>query len=138
MYHVRAVTQTDVVRAGTKEVAKIFQILYDVNAVSGPGSYACLGITTEAKKSNPALYSTVIENPLSMSSVTLSTTTLHNADNLSDSAMGSSTIRSSNGGLLDDYSGRHNYDAISVGSNDSGDVNPFSFLIKITCYDQIT
>ena len=39
LYHVRAVTHTDVVRAGTKDISKIFQILYDVNAVNG-GNYA--------------------------------------------------------------------------------------------------
>jgi hypothetical protein len=33
------VTHTDVVRAGTKDISKIFQILYDVNAVNGPGNY---------------------------------------------------------------------------------------------------
>lgn len=38
VYHVRAVTHTDVVRAGTKDISKIFQILYDVNAVNGPSS----------------------------------------------------------------------------------------------------
>lgn len=119
MYHVRAVTQTDVVRAGTKEVAKIFQILYDVDAVSGTGSYTYLGATadTQSKRSNPALYSTVMENPLSITNMTMSNTTLHNGDNFSDT-----TIRSGGNGTLDDYTGRLSSDAISVGSNDSGDV----------------
>ena len=122
MYHVRAVTQTDVVRAGTKEVAKIFQILYDVDAVNGPGSIAYLGATSEiqSKRSNPALYSTVLENPLSINNISMSTTTLH-VDNLSDSVVGNSTIRSGNG-AIEEYTGRLSSDAISVGSNDSGDV----------------
>ena len=47
MYHVRAVTQTDVVRVGTKEVAKIFQLLYDIDGVSGAGAGSHLGTSTE-------------------------------------------------------------------------------------------
>lgn len=124
VYHVRPVTQTDVVRAGTRDVAKIFQILYDVDAVSGPGSFTYLGATsdTQLKKTNSSLYSTAIENSPSINSTSLSTTTLHNTltnDNFSDSAMGS-TARSMNG-ILEEYPGRLSSDAISVGSNDSGD-----------------
>lgn len=136
-------TQTDVVRAGTRDVAKIFQILYDVDAVSGPGSYTYLGATTENnyKKANTIMYTSGVENSPSMNNSSVSTTTLHNSmtngssngnlnnngnnngsDNFSDSAMGS-TIRSLNGGLLDDYPTRSNSDAISVGSNDSADVS---------------
>ena len=121
----RAVTQTDVVRAGTRDVAKIFQILYDVDAVSGPGSFTYLGATQEmqAKKSNPSLYAMIESNPL-MSNITMSTTTLHTtvSDNLSDNTMSVNTMRSFNG-LLEDYTGRLSSDAISVGSNDSGDVS---------------
>ncbi len=134
VYHVRAVTQTDVVRAGTRDVAKIFQILYDVDAVHGPGSYTYLGATTtnemltskskinstsNTTMNNTTLYTTVMENSPSMSNANLSTATLNNPDNYPDSAVGSSTLRSMNG--LDEFSGRLSSDAISVGSNDSGD-----------------
>jgi hypothetical protein len=130
VYHVRAVTQTDVVRAGTRDVAKIFQILYDVDAVSGQGSYTYLGATQEnqAKKSNLSLYTSMIEsNPL-ISNITMSTTTLHNAENGDNTVIqNSNTIRSFNG-LIEEYSGRLSSDAISVGSNDSGDVNKLVFI----------
>lgn len=136
VYHVRAVTQTDVVRAGTRDVAKIFQILYDVDAVHGPGSYTYLGATTATSNelltskskinstsnttmNNTTLYTTVLENsPSMMSNANLSTVTLNNPD-YPDSAVGSSTLRSMNG--LDEFSSRLSSDAISVGSNDSGD-----------------
>ena len=136
VYHVRPVTQTDVVRAGTRDVAKIFQILYDVDAVSGSGSFTYLGATgTEAKRNTSgnsntsSLYSSGIENSPSMNSTTVSTTTLHNSDNFSDSAVGgSNTIRSINS--QDDYQARMSSDAISVGSNDSGDVRlTFVFFV---------
>ena len=147
MYHVRAVTQTDVVRAGTRDVAKIFQILYDVDAVSGPGSITYLGGTGDVsmsngggKRVNNSIFFNTSENSSllnhssnngntskDINNSTLSTTLLHN-DNFSDSAI-SSTIRSMNGGLSDDHStGRLNPDAISVGSNDSGEVNGVSSL----------
>lgn len=126
VYHVRAVTQTDVVRAGTRDVAKIFQILYDVDAVSGQGSFTYLGATqeTQAKKGNSSLYASMIESqtnsPMSsMNNMGMSTVTLHNTETLSENT-GSSTIRSLNG-VLEDYTGRVNSDAISLGSNDSGD-----------------
>ena len=127
-------TQTDVVRAGTRDVAKIFQILYDVDAVSGQGSFTYLGATQEAhaKKGNASLYATMIESqsssPISsMNNMAMSTATLHNNnDNLSDNTIGSSTIRSLNG-VLDDYTGRVSSDAISLGSNDSGDVIQVNF-----------
>lgn len=161
VYHVRAVTQTDVVRAGTRDVAKIFQILYDVDAVSGPGSITYLGGNGDVsvsngggggKRVNNSIFFNSTANDLNSSprlnnssprfnnsamssnhsnNSTLSTTILHN-DNFSDSAI-SSTIRSQNGGgggnggggVLDDHhsTGRLNPDAISVGSNDSGEVN---------------
>lgn len=133
VYHVRAVTQTDVVRAGTRDVAKIFQILYDVDAVSGQGSYTYLGAThdTQAKKSNASLYATMIESQSNspMSSMNnMSTATLHNVDNTPENTIGSSTIRSLNG-VLEDYTGRVSSDAISLGSNDSGDVSLYLTLL---------
>lgn len=155
-------TQTDVVRAGTRDVAKIFQILYDVNAVSGPGSYTYLGAYPDqplgnlgsAKKmmpgggsgnggmslihqsgleSSPSLYNTSI----------LSTATLHHQSGQLNSTKtpGSTanpadftytmdnTLVGINGPLnLDDYSTRLSSDAISVGSNDSGDVGQLFFI----------
>ena len=127
VYHVRPVTQTDVVRAGTRDVAKIFQILYDVDAVSGTGSFTYLGATGSEKRSNNntgSLYSSGIENSPSMNSTSISTTTLHNSDHYSDSAVGN-TIRSINS--LEDYQSRMSSDAISVGSNDSGEVTTFVY-----------
>lgn len=122
MYHVRAVTQTDVVRAGTKDVAKIFQILYDVEAVSGPGSVTYLGATHElqSKRSNPVLYSTIMENSMSINNTITSTINLNSTDNLSDCTLACSINKYS-----EDYATKLNSDAISVGSNDSGDVKVF-------------
>ena len=54
-----------------------------------------------------------------MNSTSVSTTTLHNSDHYSDSAVGN-TIRSVNS--LEDYQSRMSSDAISVGSNDSAEV----------------
>jgi hypothetical protein len=135
VYHVRAVTPTDVVRAGTKDVAKIFQILYDINAVAGPGSITYLGATSEAlsKNRNNATgnsYLNSIENSPTINAANISTSTLHTGDNFSDSAIGGSTLRTLNGGnMLDEpsHSSRFNSDAISVGSNDSGEVNEKCF-----------
>lgn len=79
-----------------------------------------------------------IENSPSMNNSTLSTTTLHNATSnnnhkadstFSDSAMGSTSHNLSGPLNLDDYSTRLNSDAISVGSNDSGDVRNLKFEI---------
>ena len=120
----RPVTQTDVVRAGTRDVAKIFQILYDVDAVSGPGSITYLGVTNETRKNlNPSLYTTALENSPSVNMSTMSTATLQNVESFSDSAM-STTLRS------EDFPGRLSYDAVSIGSNDSGDVT-FLFSLDI-------
>lgn len=145
----RAVTHTDVVRAGTKDISKIFQILYDVNAVSGPGNYTYMGAVPSGSGSSVSeslkklanatiMYPNNVEHSPSMLShhnsinngngnangnSTLSTTTLHGnmADNLSDSAIGS-TFRGLNGNTLDEHSIRlGNSDAISIGSNDSAD-----------------
>ena len=131
VYHVRAVTQTDVVRAGTRDVAKIFQILYDVDAVGGVGSYTYLGATQENQAKKNSLYAMIdsqSSSPMSsMNNMVMSTTTLHNSDNMSDNTVGSSTIRSLSG-VLEDYSGRVSSDAISLGSNDSGDVSSYSFI----------
>ena len=71
------VTQTDVVRAGTRDVAKILQILYDVNAVSGPGSYTYLGVTHDNKKSanQSIMYPNGLENSPSMNTTNFSTST---------------------------------------------------------------
>jgi hypothetical protein len=128
---VRPVTQTDVVRAGTRDVAKIFQILYDVNAVNGPGSYTYLGANADTTISRRAV-GTIhpAENSPSMNSSSMSTVTLHHSkgsDLFIDSAIGSSSSNSNNHSIngplnLDDYSTRISSDAISVGSNDSGDV----------------
>ncbi|CAF0772865.1 unnamed protein product [Brachionus calyciflorus] len=121
VYHVRAVTQTDVVRAGTKEVAKILQILFDVNAVSGPGSYNLLGITNEKKShSNQSImFPSGLEGSPLMNNTNMSTSTLHSNETFGDSALGS-LIRGANG-LLDDGPSRLSSDTLSVGSNDSAD-----------------
>lgn len=121
MYHVRAVTQTDVVRAGTRDVAKIFQILYDVDAVSGQGSFTYLGATHETpyKKGNISLYANMLDSqtnsPIS-SMNNMSTVTVHNEQE--NTISGNNTVRSLNAAPDD----RLNSDALSVGSNDSGDV----------------
>lgn len=108
-------------RAGTKDVAKIFQILYDVEAVSGPGGVTYLGAAPEvqSKRANQILYSTIMENSLSISNSTSSTSNLSNVDNLSDSTLVNTMIKYGANATLEDYSGRFNSDAISVGSNDS-------------------
>jgi hypothetical protein len=150
VYHVRAVTHTDVVRAGTKDISKIFQILYDVNAVNGAGNYQYMNALTGSDSISSGKAKSGIANMTSLfpsnlehspsssasntlqhlhpnhanSNNSLSTTTLHgNAanDNFSDSAIGS-TFRAVNGNVLDEHSLRINSDAISVGSNDSADV----------------
>lgn len=128
VYHVRPVTQTDVVRAGTRDVAKILQILYDVNAVSGPGSYTYLGVTNENKKfSNQSImFPSGLDQSPSMNSSSVSTSTLHQTDNFSDSALGS-LVRSTNG-IIEELPSRLSSDAISVGSNDSGDKHKDSKL----------
>jgi hypothetical protein len=136
VYHVRAVTPTDVVRAGTKDVAKIFQILYDINAVSGPGSVTYLGATSEALSKNrnavaANAYLSAIENSPTINASNISTSTLHTSDNFSDSAVGS-TLRSLNGNL--DLESRFNSDAISVGSNDSGEVSSSSSQIDFCSF----
>lgn len=158
LYHVRPVTQTDVVRAGTRDVAKIFQILYDVNAVSGPGAYTYLGgaydhqtmgntNTGSAKKGGGGVLGVSLIHPSALeaspslyNSSILSTTTLHAPQSSSQHQLNSTsktpgsntadfsyamdnTLVGINGPLnLDDYSTRLSADAISVGSNDSGDV----------------
>lgn len=152
VYHVRAVTQTDVVRAGTRDVAKIFQILYDVDAVSGPGSIMYLGANDNIHAVNSSmansllkktgnLFASALDNSPSILSgnhgsscnnnnnhgTTLSTTTLQNPENFSDSAI-STTMRSING-IPDEYSARLNPDSISVGSNDSGEVNKKNYFL---------
>lgn len=159
VYHVRAVTQTDVVRAGTRDVAKIFQILYDVDAVSGPGSITYLGGNESSshiinssvgnsllKKTGNFIASALDNSPSILSSnhgsnninnsshaTTLSTTTLQNADNFSDSAI-STTMRSING-IPDEFSARlNNADSISVGSNDSGEVNHYHFFFSLSVF----
>lgn len=151
-------TQTDVVRAGTRDVAKIFQILYDVNAVNGPGSYTYLGAYTDqvmasstgSAKKTPAAGSGSLIHPSALesspslyNSSILSTATLNNATSSNTSktpvsaATGpadftysmDNTLIGINGPLnLDDYSTRLSSDAISVGSNDSGDVSDLKFL----------
>ena len=171
VYHVRPVTQTDVVRAGTRDVAKIFQILYDVNAVSGPGAVTYLGAYSDqaiaAAFSNTSLSTTAVANNTttttlnSMASASTSSTSsgkkgsggmLH-ASTLESSpsiystssilsanknttaadltySMMDNTLVGINGPLnLDDYSTRS--DAISVGSNDSGDVVTLYFYLFI-------
>lgn len=120
VYHVRAVTQTDVVRAGTKDVAKIFQILYDVNAVSGPGSFNLLGIQNEKKTNNQSImFPSGLDGSPSMNITNMSTSKLHNNDTIVDSVLGS-LFRGSNG-LLDETPSRLSSDTLSVGSNDSAD-----------------
>jgi hypothetical protein len=138
VYHVRAVTQTDVVRAGTRDVAKIFQILYDVDAVGGQGSFTYLGATQEAqaKKGNVSLYANMIDSqtnsPIS-SMNNMSTVIMHNEHE--NTISGNNTIRSLNG-VFDDLTVRSNSDALSVGSNDSGDVIKvdFTVLLTLSCF----
>lgn len=124
VYHVRPVTQTDVVRAGTRDVAKILQILYDINAVSGPGAFTYLGVTDNKKSSSnhSIMFPMGLDNSPSMNSTTnsMSTSTLHSTDNFSDSAVGS-LVRSTTTGLMEEFPSRLSSDAISVGSNDSAD-----------------
>lgn len=120
VYHVRAVTQTDVVRAGTKDVAKIFQILYDISAVSGPGSFNLLGIQNDKKSTNQSImFPSGLDGSPSMNNTNMSTSTLHSNDTIVDSALGS-LIRGTNG-LLDETPSRLSSDTLSVGSNDSAD-----------------
>jgi hypothetical protein len=120
VYHVRAVTQTDVVRAGTKDVAKILQILYDINAVSGPGSFNLLGITHDKKMANQSiLFPGALDGSPSMNNTNMSTSTLHSNDTMVDSALGS-LIRGTNG-IMEDLPSRLSSDTLSVGSNDSAD-----------------
>ncbi len=154
MYHVRAVTPTDVVRAGTKDISKIFQILYDVSAVYSPSNYSNqidqsllpppLPVQNSGGSSGKkgALYPpNNVENSPSMlhsttnshSNSSLSTSTLHGAtviDNFSDSALGT-TFRPNGGGGENEHSIRFNADSISVGSNDSADVNFFLLQVQI-------
>ena len=127
VYHVRAVTQTDVVRAGTKEVAKIFQLLYDVEAVSGPGCSTYLGavndssaIGNKSKANNDNnTTSNMLSSTLANATLGSNATLLHNNDmTFSESGIGGS----SRGYSTDDYTTISGSDAISVGSNDSGDV----------------
>lgn len=80
VYHVRQVTQTDVVRVGKAEVAKIFQLLYDVEAVSGPGRVTYLGVsnalpstaTVSASSASNTLLAAAANQTISGSNETLS------------------------------------------------------------------
>jgi hypothetical protein len=129
VYHVRAVTQTDVVRAGTRDVAKIFQLLYDVEAVSGFGSAPNLSMAAGQNDTLPRRNPYMSENTSNMSPMLSST--LSNVNNLSSNLnetnathMADHTIIATNSNTLRSVASIEDYpDAISVGSNESGEVS---------------
>lgn len=112
VYHVRAVTHTDVVRAGTRDVAKIFQLLYDIEAVSGPGCTTYLGASTETLSKKNLL--TNSSDNASMISYIGST--------FDQSESGIGSTRGANG------STEELGDATSVSSNESSDVSLLKYL----------
>jgi hypothetical protein len=100
VYHVRAVTHTDVVRAGTKDISKIFQILYDVNASNGPGNYQFIstGPTTGDSKGAKLANMTSLfpgSNLENSPSSSASNTLQHHASLLSHNPVTSSTSNNS-------------------------------------------
>ena len=125
VYHVRPVTQTDVVRATTREVAKIFQLLYDIEAVSGPGVH--LGGVNQATSimsnsnicgSNETLCNRTKDNVSAVLSSTLANSSSSHIND-SESGIGSITTRGPLGSN-DDFTSCG--DTMSLGSNDSGEV----------------
>ena len=122
VYHVRPVTQTDVVRASVRDVSKIFQLLYDVDAVSGCGSGMYLGAVNQTSNNSMNGSSETLSNRKNDTSIVnalLSSTMANSSSNHitdSESGIGSLSTR----GLNDDFA--CGGDTMSLGSNDSGEV----------------
>jgi hypothetical protein len=125
VYHVRPVTQTDVVRASTREVAKIFQLLYDVEAVSGSGSGTYLGAINQtasiSNNGNMSGSSETLSRKIENSSIVNALLSSTMSNHLTDNESGISSIGTTRGilGSNDDFTSGG--DTMSLGSNESGE-----------------
>ena len=131
VYHVRPVTQTDVVRANVRDVAKIFQLLYDVEAVSGSGSGTYLGAVNNQALANmtnssmsgssETLSNRKTENTSIVNALLSSTLANSSSNHITDSESVIGSIIATRGtlGSTDDFTSGG--DTMSLGSNDSGE-----------------